>query len=171
MSSNPVFRYHQHPWSYTVPVHLYDSIYMRSHIKATSKSCFYHIRSWFSVETLALYKSLTCLLTYLTNAPVMHDWLWHQQRSVEFCWWRESWSELWNTWPEDSGHLRLHWLRPFFATNWRRPTLFVAYRRQTMGLFVCTASASGGLFMKGRKPLSHVRPSQIWSQTNAKFAT
>jgi len=28
-----------------------------------------------------------------------------------------------------------------------------------------------GLFTKGRKPLSHVRPSQIWSQTNAKFAT
>ena len=49
---------------------------------------------------------------------------------------------------------------------------------------VCTASSSasdaaltslhcqaGGLFMKGRKPLSHVRPSQIWSQTIAKFAT
>ena len=30
---------------------------------------------------------------------------------------------------------------------------------------------SGGLFMKGRKPLSHVRPLQIWSQTNAQFAT
>jgi len=29
----------------------------------------------------------------------------------------------------------------------------------------------GGLFMKGRKPLSHVRPSQIWLQTIAKFVT